>query len=203
MDIREARRLGEAVWEIPRRDPMRVPARIYALETMLPAVFADKAPDQVVNVAQLPGIVHAALAMPDIHQGYGFPIGGVAAFDPEDGGVVSPGGVGYDINCGVRLMASRLKAAQVRPRLKAVIEALFRGVPAGVGSESARRLSRADLRRAAVDGARWSVEQGFGSGTDLERIEENGRLDGADPDAVSAQAWERAEKQVGTLGAGN
>src|SRR5512136_3006565 len=124
------RKIGEALWEIPREGNMRVPARIYATEQMLEAIRADKAPEQAANVAHLPGIVKASLAMPDIHWGYGFPIGGVAAFDVRDG-VISPGGVGYDINCGVRLMASKLGRETVQPRLRELVDELFRRVPTG------------------------------------------------------------------------
>lgn len=196
------RKIGEALWEIPREGGMRVPARIYATPGMLEQIRTDKAPEQAANVAHLPGIVEASLAMPDIHWGYGFPIGGVAAFDLE-GGVISPGGVGYDINCGVRLMASKLHGDEVRPRLRELVNQLFRDVPTGVGAAGALTVSTEELRRVALGGAHWAVERGMGSEADLEFIEENGRSDGADPRQVSKRAWERGREQLGTLGSGN
>jgi len=196
------RKIHDALWELEPTGKMRVPARIYATEAMLAAIVADHAAAQVVQVAQLPGIVQASLAMPDIHWGYGFPIGGVAAFDP-DTGIISPGGVGYDINCGVRLLASRLKREQVQPRLGALVNELFRRVPAGLGSTGALRVTETALKQVVVQGARWSVKAGFGTESDLEAIEENGGSAGADPGQVSTRAWTRGREQLGTLGSGN
>ncbi|MBM4142185.1 MAG: RtcB family protein [Lentisphaerae bacterium] len=202
MDRHDLKRIGEAAWEIPRAGAMRVPARIYATEEMLGDIFADQAPQQAANVAQLPGIVAASLAMPDMHWGYGFPIGGVAAFDLADG-VISPGGVGYDINCGVRLMASNVTRAEAAPRLEDLVRALCARVPTGVGSSGAMEVGDAELRRIAVQGARWARARGLGDDDDLRHIEEGGCMPDADPDAVSEQAWKRARPQVATLGSGN
>jgi tRNA-splicing ligase RtcB len=196
------RKVSDYLWELPPKGGMRVPARIYATEKMLRAIEADKAPEQAANVAHLPGIVKASLAMPDIHWGYGFPIGGVAAFDLDEG-VISPGGVGYDINCGVRLLASRLTVEDVRPRLRELVNQLFRDVPTGVGAAGALTVSTHELRKVAAEGARWALERGSGSETDLEYIEEHGCIDGCDPARVSPRAWERGREQLGTLGSGN
>jgi len=195
-------KISEAVYEIAPHGGMRVPARIYASEKMLESVRADNAPQQAANVAHLPGIVTASLAMPDIHWGYGFPIGGVAAFDVRDG-VISPGGVGYDINCGVRLLSTKLSRQELAPKLRELINQLFRDVPTGVGSSGAFSATREELKRVALNGARWAVEQRLGTAEDLEYIEENGCITGADPDKVSARAWERGLEQLGTLGSGN
>ena len=196
------RKIGDALWEIPREGQMRVPARIYATEKMLDAIRSDKAAEQAMNVAHLPGIVKASLAMPDIHWGYGFPIGGVAAFDLRNG-VISPGGVGYDINCGVRLMASRLTREEVLPRLRELVNELFRAVPTGVGAAGALSVTQDELKRVALKGARWAVERKMGTETDLAFIEENGCISGADPSKVSDRAWTRGREQLGTLGSGN
>lgn len=196
------RKIGDALWEIPKEGNMRVPARIYATEKMLEAIRADRAPEQAANVAHLPGIVKASLAMPDIHWGYGFPIGGVAAFDVRDG-VISPGGVGYDINCGVRLMVSRLTREEVQPRRRELVNQLFRDVPTGVGAAGALSVSPEELKRVVVKGARWAVERHMGTGADLEFIEEHGCIAGAEPSQVSERAWTRGLQQLGTLGSGN
>jgi tRNA-splicing ligase RtcB len=183
---------------------MRVPGRVYADDRLMSHILKEKAIDQVANVAHLPGIVRASLAMPDIHWGYGFPIGGVAATDPADGGVVSPGGVGYDINCGVRLVASKMLHDDVAPRVPELVKALFRDVPCGVGSHGAiGKLPRKELEKVMVEGAAWAVASGFGSEGDLERTEERGRLASADPSAVGKRAVDRGLDQVGTLGSGN
>jgi len=196
------RKIRDCVWEIPKEGGMRTSARIYASESMLPHIEKDKAHQQAANVAHLPGIVGHALAMPDIHWGYGFPIGGVAAFDVEEG-VISPGGVGYDINCGVRLMAAGLTRGEIADRMKEIVAQLFRDIPTGVGASGALSVAAAELRRVVVDGAQWAVQQRFGSESDLEFIEENGRIRGAKPEKVSNRAWERGLGQLGTLGSGN
>lgn len=196
------KQINEALWEIEPTGRMRVPARIYATEKMLSSIQSDNAPQQATNVAQLPGIVKASLAMPDIHWGYGFPIGGVAAFDLKEG-VVSPGGVGYDINCGVRLMASKLNIDDIRPRLRSLIEDLFKRVPTGVGSAGALSVSREELKKVSQQGARWAVSKGYGVESDLEYIEENGEIAGFDTSQVSDRAWLRGLEQLGTLGSGN
>jgi tRNA-splicing ligase RtcB len=195
-------KLSDYLWEIPKTGGMRVPARLYASEPMLEEILSDNAPQQAANVAHMPGIVKASMAMPDIHWGYGFPIGGVAAFDLDDG-VISPGGVGYDINCGVRLMVSDLTEEEVRPHAEALVNELFRRVPTGVGSSGATRVSKQELRTVLQKGAEWAVGQGYGDASDLEFIEEHGRIDGADPDAVSQRALDRGTDQIGTLGSGN
>jgi len=202
MRFEDLKACGPGVWEIAKTGRMRVPARIYATGKMLKAIFSDQAPQQVVNVAELPGIVSASMAMPDIHWGYGFPIGGVAAFDTDEG-IVSPGGVGYDINCGVRLMGSDVERSAVAPRVKELIDVLYAGVPTGVGASGVFDADKRDLRRIAVEGAAWAVSRGMGADADLAHIEENGQLAGADPDRVSERAWKRARGQVGTLGSGN
>jgi tRNA-splicing ligase RtcB len=196
------KKIGECTWEIEPRGRMRVPARFYARESALDQIRRDQALDQLTNVAQLPGIVGYSLAMPDIHWGYGFPIGGVAAFDLEDG-IVSPGGVGYDINCGVRLLRSKLDRETVKPRIRVLADALFKGVPCGVGSTGAIRLSPGDQTRLLAQGAAWAVKNGYGEQSDLEHTEERGCLGGADPDAVGKRARERGRNQLGTLGSGN
>jgi tRNA-splicing ligase RtcB len=197
------RKVKEFVWEIPREGKMRVPGRVFASDPMMADIEKDQSLQQVRNVAELPGIVGWSLAMPDIHWGYGFPIGGVAATELE-GGAVSPGGVGYDINCGVRLARSHLSTTDFEPRREELLDALYRAVPSGVGAEGAiRKLSQTDERKVMNDGARWAIEQGFGTETDLDHTEEGGRLSGADPEAVSERAKERGRTQVGTLGSGN
>ncbi|HET8725544.1 MAG TPA: RtcB family protein [Anaeromyxobacteraceae bacterium] len=197
----QPRRVHDWLWELPREGGMRVPGRVYSDGMPSPD---DPALLQVANVAHLPGIVGASLAMPDMHWGYGFPIGGVAAVDPEDG-AVSPGGVGYDINCGVRLLATRVPADEIRPRVHAALARLFHDVPAGVGASAAiPRLSPRELDAVLTQGARWAVARGFAvSAGDVEHCEEGGALAGADPAAVSDRARERGADQLGTLGSGN
>jgi tRNA-splicing ligase RtcB len=202
MSHTKLRKVTDYLWEIPREGKMRVPGRIYATEDMLPDVTKDNAHVQVANVATLPGIVKYSMAMPDIHWGYGFPIGGVAAFDVETG-VISPGGVGYDINCGVRLLRTDLKREEIQDKIREVVSALFQHVPSGVGSTGAIKLSNKELEQVLVEGAHWAVRNGFGTEEDLEHIEESGRLPGADPSFVSARAMERGRPQLGTLGSGN
>ena len=202
MTSRDLKKINDALWEIPRQGGMRVPARIYATEKMLPAILSDKAPEQAMNVAHLPGIINYSLAMPDMHWGYGFPIGGVAAFDLQDG-IISPGGVGYDINCGVRLMASNLKRQQITGKMPELVTELFNSVPTGVGAGGRLTVSKAELKKVVRQGAHWAVARGYGSESDLEYIEESGCVDGCDPAAVSAHAYARGSKQLGTLGSGN
>jgi len=196
--------VGECRWEIPKdyKKGMLVPGRIYAGPEMVKDIVADQAPEQVANVACLPGIIGASMAMPDIHWGYGFPIGGVAGFGLEDG-VISPGGVGYDINCGMRLLRSDLTLDDLQPRLAGLMDVLAAKVPSGVGSEGPIKLSRADIDRILVQGARWASEHGYGWPEDPESLEEGGALAGADPDLVSPEAKKRGLPQLGTLGSGN
>lgn len=184
------------------RSGMRVPALIYADETLINKAEEDKAIEQVINVAFLPGILRASYAMPDIHWGYGFPIGGVAATDVQQG-VISPGGVGFDISCGVRLLRTDLTAEEVAPRIDLLMHELARNIPKGVGSQGKIKVSRAQMEKVMVEGARWAVSQGYGWREDLEAIEESGSLSGADPNKVSDHAFKRGLDQPGTLGAGN
>jgi len=196
-------KIAPGVWEIAPTGGMRVPARIYASEHLLASAGRDQSLVQTCNVAHLPGIVSASLAMPDMHEGYGFPIGGVAAFDAHDG-IVSPGGVGYDINCGVRLMRTDLRAAEIGARLRQIVSAIQRDVPAGVGSAGAiATLKERDLDQVLREGAAWAVRNGYGATEDLEFTEAHGRLAGAEPGALSARARERGAPQLGTLGSGN
>ena len=201
MSIR-LRMIDEWRWEVPQEGAMRVPGIIYASERLLKAMGSDEGPRQVANVAHLPGIVTASLAMPDMHWGYGFPIGGVAAFDMEEG-VVSPGGVGYDINCGCRLMTTRLTHQEIRERLPGLVTALFQRIPSGIGSRGVLRLSAKEQRQVLSEGAAWVVRKGYGTAVDLETTEDGGVMAGADPDAVSDRALERGKDQLGTLGSGN
>ncbi|MBW3671289.1 MAG: RtcB family protein [Acidobacteria bacterium] len=181
---------------------MRVPARVYASETMLDAILGDRSLEQLVNVATLPGIQRHAVVMPDAHEGYGFPIGGVAAFDPDDG-VISPGGIGYDINCGVRLLKSELLLDELRERLPAIAHSMAREIPSGAGQGGAMKLKEHDLDGVLRNGASHLVEMGHGTEVDLEWIESRGRIDQADPSAVSERARSRGRDQLGTLGSGN
>ncbi len=198
-------RKSNVLWEIPMEGRMRVPGRIFANERMIEEIRREESFTQVMNVAHLPGIVGYSWAMPDIHVGYGFPIGGVAATSFDEGGVVSPGGVGYDINCGVRLIASKLRIEDVRERAGDIVRSLFHDIPCGSFSarHRFRELSAKELRRVLEKGARYVVENGIGSETDLEFCEEKGVLAGADPDAVSEHAIERGRRQLGSLGSGN
>jgi tRNA-splicing ligase RtcB len=199
----ELRQVDEVRWEIPQTGRMLVPGMIYASEELLPNLEEDNAPEQVRNVAHLPGIVGKSMAMPDTHWGYGFPIGGVAAFD-LDGGIVSPGGVGYDINCGVRLALTKLNRRTVESVKKKLTDQLFRDVPCGLGSSTdSLVLSREEIDEVAVKGAGWAIERGMGSQKDLSCIEESGCIPGADPSFISNRAFERGKNQLGTLGSGN
>ena len=192
-------------WRIPKsyKSGMRVDGVIYADERLLDDILRDKAVEQVANVAFLPGIVKHSLAMPDIHWGYGFCIGGVAATDVDAGGVISPGGVGFDINCGVRLVKTNLKDKDVVSRIKDLVCSLHNDVPAGVGSKGDIRISESEERKLLVEGSKWVVEHGYGRSEDLEYTEERGAVKGADPDKVSPRAYERGKNQSGTLGSGN
>lgn len=189
-------------WLLPQTGLMRVPGIIYANEKIYDLLKNDESAKQVANVAHLPGIVNYSLAMPDIHWGYGFPIGGVAAFD-LDTGVVSPGGVGYDINCGCRLMATNLTLSDIKDKLKDLTSALYQHIPSGVGSTGYVKLSGKDQKKVLEEGARWAVKAGFGSAQDIETTEDGGCMSGADPEQVSARALERGKQQLGTLGSGN
>lgn len=192
------------VWEIPRsfRDDMRAPARLYADEALLDDALGDRSLEQLVNTATLPGIIKYAIAMPDIHQGYGFPIGGVVATRlPE--GVISPGGVGYDINCGVRLLASEASAQEISPFLVELASTLYRNCPSGVGVHGEIKLHDAELDKVLVEGACWAQKSGYARAVDLRHTEEFGAMPGADPEYVSHKARERGRGQIGTLGAGN
>jgi tRNA-splicing ligase RtcB len=182
---------------------MRVPALVIADEALMAHIRSEAALEQLANGATLPGIVKAAMAMPDIHQGYGLPVGGVVATDVEEGGVISPGAIGFDINCGVRLLASALDEADVRPRLPALVQALYAAVPTGVGSHGGVALAEGELPRVLARGARWAVEHGWGEGDDLARLESGGELAEASADALSRHALERGRRQLGTLGSGN
>jgi len=197
-------RIGDVLWELPRTGAMRVPGRVYASEALIASIRDDPCLEQVRNVATLPGIVRWSLGMPDIHWGYGFPIGGVAAFDPAQGGVISPGGVGFDINCGVRLLAVRgVKPKKAREHRGELAVALLKAVPAGAGRGGPLKLKAHELDQVARGGARWAVERGIGRPSDLEHCEEQGCAAWADPRAVSADARVRGAPQLGTLGSGN
>ncbi len=197
-------RIDDFRWRIPRDSTrgMRTDVIVYASKALLDHIAGDQSLEQAVNVSMLPGIVGPSLAMPDIHQGYGFPIGGVAATCWESG-VVSPGGVGFDINCGVRLLRADLGVAEVRPRVRDLVMQVFRDVPCGTGGSGAIRLTPRDLDGVLVEGARWMVAHGYGHARDAEFSEAGGALADANPDAVSARAKERGRPQVGTLGSGN
>jgi tRNA-splicing ligase RtcB len=193
---------SECLWEIPKAGNMNVPGRIYTSSSMIQSITREEAFRQVANVAMLPGIVTASLAMPDIHWGYGFPIGGVAAFDWEEG-IISPGGVGYDINCGVRLATSRLVEKEIKNRLTGIADALFQGVPTGVGSTGSVTLTKKEVKKVLLQGSSWAIARGFGEDADIRRTEDQGCMTNADPESVSDRAIERGLKQLGTLGSGN
>lgn len=197
-------KIDEYRWRIPRsyKPGMRVDGLIYADAQMLKHIIDDQAPEQVANVAFLPGIVGCSLAMPDIHWGYGFAIGGVAAMRIDDG-VVSPGGVGFDINCGVRIMRTNLNKEQVMPKIKNIVDALYNAVPSGVGSKGPVKLRAGEIDDVLIKGSRWAVENGYGRREDLDTTEEHGEIKGANPDKVSIRAKERGIPQLGTLGSGN
>lgn len=204
IDRSALQKLDDYRWLVPRgtKDGMRTDALIYADAQLIEHIVKDLSIEQAMNVAFLPGIVGRSLAMPDIHQGYGFPIGGVAATDYKKG-VVSPGGVGFDINCGVRLLGSNLQREEVTAKLRELVNQLFRDVPSGVGSEGFVKCSFDDLNQALERGAAWAVERGYGEADDVEYCEESGQMDGADPAKVSDRAKQRGRTQIGTLGSGN
>ncbi|MEE8596432.1 MAG: RtcB family protein [bacterium] len=191
-------------FRIPKtyKSGMRTDGLIYASEVMIEKIKQDQAPEQIANVATLPGIVGYAMAMPDIHWGYGFPIGGVAAFDTEKG-IISPGGVGYDINCGVRLLRTDLTHNDIKNRIQELVRSLFNNIPSGVGSKGKIRIDEREVKEVLKNGAQWALKKGYGWKEDIEKIEENGALKGANPDKVSRRALERGRPQLGTLGAGN
>jgi tRNA-splicing ligase RtcB len=198
----ELRKLDDCRWEIPRSGGMKVPGLVFASPKMAEALRGENALQQVANVAWLPGVVGCSMAMPDIHWGYGFPIGGVAAMDAAEG-VISPGGVGYDINCGVRLVATGLGCDEVKSKMKDLVAGLFRDVPCGVGEGGNLKLDRGELEKVARQGARWMVERGFGNESDIEHCEDGGCYPGAKPEVVSDRAFSRGRDQLGTLGSGN
>jgi tRNA-splicing ligase RtcB len=198
----EIKRINDYTWEIPKHGQMRVPTVIYISSKLLESAKQDLTLRQAQNVACLKGIQKTAYVMPDAHQGYGFPIGGVAAFDLDEG-IISPGGVGYDINCGVRLLRTDYSVKDIHERRKQLLAEIFREVPAGVGKGGTTHLSRNDLKDVCLRGAEWAVENGYGKKEDLERTEENGRMKAADPGFLSNRAVERGIPQLGTLGAGN
>ncbi len=201
MDI-QLKKEDSSRWIIPKTGAMRVPGLIFSNERLIKDIRNDQSLVQVANVATLPGIVGHSLAMPDMHWGYGFPIGGVAAFHPEDG-IVSPGGVGYDINCGCRLMTTMIRADEIAEDMDLLVSALFRDIPSGIGSRGAIRLSNKAQDKVACMGAAWAVQEGYGERDDLERTEDRGTMEGADPTVVSERARRRGSDQLGTLGSGN
>ena len=203
LTIHDLRQVDQYRWLLPKQGKMRTDGLLFMDRSLLEHVKNDKSVAQVANVAWLPGIVGKSLAMPDMHQGYGFPIGGVAAFDP-DRGVVSPGGVGYDINCGVRLLRSSLEKEEIDNRITDLVNILFTNIPSGVGSKQRHmKLSKQDLKNVLESGASWAVKNGYGSRDDLLHIEEGGSLGWADPETVSDRALDRGQAQLGTLGSGN
>lgn len=202
MDPNLLQPIGETAWRYGPTDKMRVPVVLYARRELVEAMD-DKVLEQGANVAALPGVVEAVYVMPDGHWGYGFPIGGVAAFDPDQGGVVSAGGVGFDISCGVRTLTTGLRLEDLNGRRAPLADALFAHIPAGVGSRGGIHLSDAEMDAMLAGGARWAVERGWGEPEDLEYIEERGRMEGARPDFISERAKERQRREMGTLGSGN
>jgi len=195
-------KIHDYLWEIPKTGNMLVPARIYASEKLLSSIIDDKSLEQLTNMAHLPGIQKYSIAMPDIHMGYGFPIGGVAATDLDEG-VISPGGVGYDINCGVRLMRTNLSEKDVRPKLKPLLEEHFNTIPCGAGVGGKVNLTANDYKYIMQKGVNWAIENGWGKEEDLEMIEDKGFFPGADPDSISSKAYKRGKNQLGSLGSGN
>jgi tRNA-splicing ligase RtcB len=202
MDIKTLIKISDYLWEIPKQGDMNVPGRIFASEKLVQEMD-EKVREQVINVAMLPGIQVGSLAMPDAHWGYGFPIGGVAAFDPDEGGVISMGGVGFDISCGVRTMKTGMTKEDVMPRLKTLVDQFYNRVPAGVGSEGLIKLTSGQIDDMLVGGAEWAIKRGYGIKDDLQYTEEHGRVEGAEPANVSEAAKQRQYREMGTLGSGN
>ena len=202
MDIHSFKKINDTLWEIPPEGEMRVPGRIFASQALVEKLD-DNVIHQIKNVACLPGIQQASIAMPDAHWGYGFPIGGVAAFDPDEGGVLSMGGIGFDISCGVRTLRTGMTREEIQPYLSRLADRLFAVIPAGLGSEGKIRLTSDQLDEVLTGGAQWAVKKGYGLKEDLLYIEEGGRMAGADPSMVSETAKRRQYKEVGTLGSGN
>lgn len=198
----ELKKITPYIWEIPKTGTMNVPGRLFSSEKLLELVKHDKSLQQVCNVASLPGIQKYAYAMPDMHQGYGFTIGGVAAFDLEHG-IITPGGIGFDINCGVRLLSTNLTEKQVRVKIQELIEELYKRVPCGIGRSSELKIDEENLNQVMTLGPKWAVKQGMGTNDDIKHCESNGCLEWANPKCVSQKARARGKKQLGTLGAGN
>jgi tRNA-splicing ligase RtcB len=202
LDPRTLTKINDYLWEIPQTGDMKVPGRIFASEKLI-VEMDEKVREQVKNVACLPGIQVASMAMPDAHWGYGFPIGGVAAFDPDEDGIISMGGVGFDISCGVRTMKTGLMKDDVLPKLERLVDQFYNRVPAGLGSEGLIRLNAPQIDEMLLGGAEWAVKKGYGVKEDLAYLEEHGRVEGADPSRVSSTAKKRQEREMGTLGSGN
>lgn len=198
----ELKKINDVTWEIPKEGTMKVPGRLFVSEKLLEIIHEDKSLQQVKNVASMPGILKYSYAMPDMHMGYGFSIGGVAAFDAQTG-IITPGGIGFDINCGVRLLVSDLSKKDIEPKIHEILNEMFRNVPCGIGKESDVKLNGSELDQVMLIGARWNVEHGYGIEDDLIHCESNGTLPGANPSKVSQRARARGRKQLGTLGAGN
>ena len=198
------RKISDLIFQVEKNESkgMKVPVTIYANDNLISTMITDRTIDQATNVATLPGVIKHVVVLPDGHEGYGFPVGGVAATDFEEG-VVSPGGVGYDINCGVRLIRTGLNEAELRPRLKDLVNELFKSIPTGVGSEGAFKLARSELDELLVEGTNWAIERGYGWDQDIEVCEESGKMNGADPSSVSDIARKRGAIQLGSLGSGN
>ncbi|MFN3909811.1 MAG: RtcB family protein [Candidatus Anstonellaceae archaeon] len=195
--------LNEVEWEIKKEGKMKVAVKIYGSDKLVEKMQQDKTIEQIKNVSTLPGIIEYASVMPDGHEGYGFPIGGVAAFDPEDGGVVSPGGVGFDINCGVRLVRTELGYKEIEQKKEQLAKEIFKLVPSGVGEKGKVRLEKKQLEEAVLNGMLWAIENGYGRKDDLENCEENGRIKNARFEYVSQRAIDRGKNQLGTVGSGN
>jgi tRNA-splicing ligase RtcB len=203
MDLQTLERIDDCTWTIPKAaGESRSDVRLYGDADLL-ATMDEKVREQITNVAKLPGLVGYAMTMPDAHWGYGFPIGGVAAFDPERGGIISAGGVGFDISCGIRCLRTDLRASDIEPIARKLSDGLFRDVPAGVGEEGSLKLSAHELDRVLLGGAKWAVREGYGVEEDLEYVEERGCMGGAKPENVSALAKSRQRGEMGTLGSGN
>jgi len=198
----EIKKINEYEWEIPKTEGMNVPGKVYASEKLMELIKQDKSLEQVSNVAKLPGIINASIAMPDAHQGYGFSIGGVAAFDIEEG-IITPGGVGFDINCGVRVLATDISVEEMKQKKKELLHDIYREVPSGVGRGHKEKLSIEELESVLKNGAKWAIEKGFGVKEDLDRCEEYGCIENANPADVSQKAKSRGLGQLGTMGAGN